>query len=113
MPYKLQNYEIDGTWNHHQSIILDVILDRIFYIAYREFKSPPRSWRSKKAIEVVGKFSGGAVNPASISYMNLSLNVENQTCPTFRRTFLKTPPSFWGKLRKARLFSVHAETASK
>ena len=44
----------------------------------------------------------------------MSLNVENQTCPTFRRTFLKTPPSFWGKqLRKARLFSVHAETASK
>jgi hypothetical protein len=27
MPYSLNNYEIDGTWNHHQSIILDVILD--------------------------------------------------------------------------------------
>jgi hypothetical protein len=70
MPYKLNNYEIDGTWSHHQSIILDVILDRIFKIAYQQFKSPPLSWRSKKTIEVVERLSGGTVNPAIISQIN-------------------------------------------
>jgi hypothetical protein len=72
MPYKLQNYEIDGTWNHHHSIILDAILDRIFNIGYQQYKKPPQSWRSKKTIEVVDKISGGMVNPVFLTFMSSS-----------------------------------------
>ncbi len=70
-PYRLENYEINGTWNHHQSIILDVILDRIFNLVYQRYKKPPRSWRSKITNEMVDKFSGGTINPNFISYLNL------------------------------------------
>jgi hypothetical protein len=71
MPYKLSNYAIDGTWNQHQSIILDVILDRIFRGFYRGYKKLPQSWRSKKAIDVVKKFSRGKISPTVVSFMNM------------------------------------------
>jgi hypothetical protein len=72
MPYKLHNYEIGGTWNHHHSIILDAILDRIFNVIYQPYGGPPKSWRSKKAIDAVDNFSGGMINPSYITYMNSS-----------------------------------------
>jgi hypothetical protein len=72
MPYKLQNYEIDGTWNNHHSIILDAILDRIFNVIYQPYGSPPKSWRSKKTIEALDKFSRGKINPAFLTYMSSS-----------------------------------------
>ena len=53
MPYALNNYEIDGTWNHHQSIILDVILDLYLKSYYKGFKALPRSWRSRNVIEKI------------------------------------------------------------
>lgn len=72
MPYSLPNYAIDGTWNHHQSIILDVILDRFYHGIYNPLGSLPRSWRSKKALGVVSKFVDGAINPENINYISQS-----------------------------------------
>ena len=41
MPYKLSNYEIDGTWNQHQSIVLDVIVrDYVEEIVMRNSNFP-------------------------------------------------------------------------
>ena len=70
-PYALQNYEIDGTWNHHQSIILDIILDRLFNAYYAEYKGLPKSWRSKNSIAKTVAFSGGLITPETISCLNL------------------------------------------
>jgi hypothetical protein len=69
MPYSLSNYAIDGTWNHHQSIILDVLLDRIYNSIYNPLGSLPRSWRSKKVLEVISKFVDGAINPDNLEYI--------------------------------------------
>ena len=72
MPYSLHNYEIDGTWNHHQSIILDCVLERIFNGFYKQFKKPPQSWRSKKTLQVINGFSREIINPDTISFLSLS-----------------------------------------
>jgi len=69
MPYSLPNYSIDGTWNQHQSIILDVILEKIFNAAYRDFDSIPKSWRSNQALRVVSGLIGGAINPKNLEYL--------------------------------------------
>ena len=71
MPYKLSNYVIDGTWNQHQSILLDVVLDQIFKIKYRVYKKLPQSWRSNKTIDIVKTFSGGKINPTVVSFMSM------------------------------------------
>jgi hypothetical protein len=71
MPYALNNYEIDGTWNNHQSIILDVILDLYLKSYYKEFKALPKSWRSRNVIEkTAGSFE--LIKPEIISYMSMS-----------------------------------------
>ena len=72
MPYALQNYEIDGTWNHHQSIILDVIVDWVFKRYYAKYDKLPQSWRSKKTIEAIDRFSRGQINPESIDQLSYS-----------------------------------------
>ena len=73
MPYKLHNYEIDGTWNHHQSIILDVILDRILKGYYQQhYKKLPKSWRSKEVIETARNGLGALVNPETMLFMSSS-----------------------------------------
>jgi len=73
MPYKMQSFEIHGTWNQHQSIILDALLDALFRTCYRRFKKLPKSWRSKKVIETIERFSNGKINPDSLSQISLSL----------------------------------------
>jgi hypothetical protein len=70
MPYALPNYEIDGTWNHHQSIILDLLLDRIFHQIYSGYKKPPQSWRSRKAIEATGHIFGKVITPESLTQLS-------------------------------------------
>jgi hypothetical protein len=72
MPHKLKDYEIDGSWNHHHSIILDIIFDRIFHGYYKKFDKLPQSWRSNKVIELVGGFFEEAINVKSISILSLS-----------------------------------------
>jgi len=73
MPYKLQNYEIDGTWNHHQSIILDVILDRFVRGYYKHYyKKLPKSWRSNQTLETAKNGIGALVNPEAMLFMSLS-----------------------------------------
>ena len=73
MPLELSNYEIDGTWNQHQSILLDIILDKIFRDFYhRNFNKIPRSWRSKETIDAVGKNLGGIVNQDALSALSTS-----------------------------------------
>lgn len=73
MPYSLPNYEIDGTWNHHQGIILDCILDRLFKAMYRECRSIPRSWRVKDTIECVKSYLGGIINQENMSFLDVPL----------------------------------------
>ena len=70
MPHKLQNYEIDGTWNQHQSIILDAILDRYFHAFYRNLKSIPNSWRSLKVIQSLQNMRG-LINPETVAFLSL------------------------------------------
>jgi hypothetical protein len=72
MPHKLNDYEIDGSWNHHHSIILDIIFDRAFHGYYKRFDKLPQSWRSNKVIELVGGFSKDSINVKSISILSLS-----------------------------------------
>lgn len=69
MPYKLSNYEINGTWNQHHSIVLDVILDRTFNAFYNSAKNIPKSWRSPDVIAVSNSFIGGLFNPITITYL--------------------------------------------
>lgn len=70
MPYSLSNYAIDGTWNQHQSIVLDIILDRIFKGIYRPYKNIPRSWRKKSVIDANSKFAGSLFNPVMLKYLS-------------------------------------------
>ena len=70
MPHTLHNYEIDGTWNQHQSIILDVIMDRIFKGYYAAYKGLPKSWRSKKVVEVTDQAGGALFTPPNLSCLN-------------------------------------------
>jgi hypothetical protein len=72
MPHTLQHYEIDGTWNHHQSIILDTILDAVFKIAYRNYSKYPQSWRSQKVLNVIASPPNNQVNPSVIAFLSLS-----------------------------------------
>jgi hypothetical protein len=72
MPYALNNYEIDGTWNHHQSIILDVIVDWVFNSIYAKRGKLPQSWRSKKTVEVIDRFSNGRIKPETIDQLSYS-----------------------------------------
>ena len=72
MPYALNQYEIDGTWNHHQSIILDVIGDWVFNKFYANIGKAPQSWRSKKTMEAIDRFSHGQINPGSINQLSYS-----------------------------------------
>ena len=72
MPHKLLNYEIDGTWNHHQSIILDIILGRVFNGFYRKYKKLPQSWRSKQVINTVFSNANLLINPESLEILSLS-----------------------------------------
>jgi len=73
MPYKLQNYKIDGTWNQHQSIILDVILDRFVRGYYQHYyKKLPKSWRAKEVIETARNGIGALVNPETMLFMSSS-----------------------------------------
>jgi hypothetical protein len=73
MPHTLHNYKIDGTWNQHQSIILDVILDRIFRGYYVAYKGLPKSWRSKKVMEVTDRAGGALFTPLNLSCLNRKL----------------------------------------
>lgn len=70
MPYSLPDYKIDGTWNQHQSIVLDVMLDRLFRIFYREYSNTPKSWRSKSVIEVNKNFAGALFNPVALKFLS-------------------------------------------
>ncbi|BBO77691.1 hypothetical protein DSCW_51080 [Desulfosarcina widdelii] len=70
MPYSLPNYSIDGTWNQHQSIILDVLLDRLYNDKYSKLGSLPRSWRSQKVLDVISEFDEGAINPENLEYIS-------------------------------------------
>lgn len=70
MPYGLPNYAIDGTWNQHQSIILDVLLERTFLYHYSMFDGIPKSWRAKQASRVVPGFLGGAINQRNLEYLS-------------------------------------------
>jgi len=70
MPYSLPDYQIDGTWNQYQSIVLDVLLDRIFKGNYGEYKNFPKSWRSKSVIEENKNFVGVLFNPTILTYLS-------------------------------------------
>jgi hypothetical protein len=70
MPYKLSNYAIDGTWNQHQSIVLDIILDGIFKNRYEKYKNIPKSWRSPNVTEENRNFVGALFNPVVLTYMS-------------------------------------------
>jgi hypothetical protein len=70
MPHTLQHYVIDGTWNHHQSIILDTILDAVFKIAYRNYSKMPQSWRSQKVLQTIDGFLKKSINPSNISFLS-------------------------------------------
>lgn len=70
MPYSLPNYAIDGTWNQHQSIILDVLLDRIFKGFYAKNGKLPSSWRSKEVIENKSNNAGKLINPVTLLYLS-------------------------------------------
>jgi hypothetical protein len=72
MPHKLNDYEIDGSWNHHHSIILDIIFDRAFHGYYKRFDKLPQSWRSNKVIDLVESSFEDAINVKSISILSLS-----------------------------------------
>lgn len=74
MPYALPDYKIDGTWNQHQSIILDVLLDRLVKHMYCNPGAFPTSWGAQKVSEVVPGFFNGAINPKSLNYLNQSPN---------------------------------------
>ena len=71
MPYKLPNYEIDGTWNHHQSIILDSILDRIYRGSYSGCNKLPTTWWDKNVVDMNNNFLMGIINPKVISFLSL------------------------------------------
>lgn len=70
MPHSLPNYAIDGTWNHHQSIVLDIILHTIFKGYYSKYSNIPKSWRSNDAIEVNQRFSGKIFTPIVMAYLS-------------------------------------------
>jgi hypothetical protein len=72
MPHKLQNYEIDGTWNQHQSIILDILLDNFFKAFYKNYNTAPHSWQSLKVIEALQRFENNIINPESVSSLSMS-----------------------------------------
>ena len=72
MPYSLPNYAIDGTWNHNQSIILDVILNRVIGFLYASLGGIPKSWRAEKVSIRTSQLIKGAINPENLSYMNQS-----------------------------------------
>ena len=72
MPHKLQNYEIDGVWNHHQSIILDTILDAMFKRSYQQHKKLPQSWRSLKVLERISGLLKTGINRTFIDSLSLS-----------------------------------------
>lgn len=70
MPHNLAHYSIDGTWNQHQSIVLDVLLDRIFKGYYQKHKNIPKSWISPIAIKVYSTFGNALFNPATLAFLN-------------------------------------------
>jgi hypothetical protein len=70
MPYSLSNYAIDGTWNHHHSIMLDVILNQIFNHLYSSFGRIPRSWTEANVVKLTSNFLNGAITPENLSYMS-------------------------------------------
>jgi hypothetical protein len=70
MPYSLPDYQIDGTWNQHQSIVLDVILDLMFKQFYDQYKNIPKSWRSKSVIDVTQNFGGHFFNSVFLTYLS-------------------------------------------
>lgn len=70
MPYKLPNYEIDGIWNQHHSIVLDVLLDSVFKGYYERYRNIPKSWRSKSVIEVNKRIAGGIFTPIALRYLS-------------------------------------------
>ena len=72
MPYALPGYKINGTWNQHQSIILDILLDRFVKQIYRKQGAFPTSWRSDKVSQVVQIIFNGAISPETLNYMNQS-----------------------------------------
>ncbi len=72
MPHKLQNYEIDGVWNHHQSIILDTIIDVMFKRSYQQHKKLPQSWRSLKVLERINGLLKTGINRTFIDSLSLS-----------------------------------------
>ena len=69
MPYSLSNYAIDGAWNHHHSIILDIILNEFIKKRYAEYKRFPGSWRNKKVFEVNVNSAGAYFAPSAISFL--------------------------------------------
>lgn len=72
MPYKMQSFEIDGTWNQHQSIILDALLERSLRGYYRDYNNLPKSWISQKVVKTIAATSGDHINPVPIRYLNSS-----------------------------------------
>ena len=72
MPYNLSDYAIDGTWNNHQSIVLDLLLDQIFFLFYKNLNGIPKSWRSEKALNGYSIFYGEYLTPENLAYMTQS-----------------------------------------
>jgi hypothetical protein len=103
MPYSLPNYQIDGTWNQHQSIVLDVILDLMFKQFYDQYKNIPKSWRSKSVIEVNQKFGGHFFNSVFLTYLSgqpikaFSIR-EGMDVEAHQRNSYETTPDYSGKM---------------
>jgi hypothetical protein len=70
MPYSLPAYQIDGTWNHHQSIVLDIILAVIFKGHYKNYENIPKSWRSPAVIEVNKNFAGPIFSTVNLKFLS-------------------------------------------
>ena len=92
MPYKLQNYEIDGTWNEHQSIILDCVLDRFFKAIYKQNSSIKeiKHYLSKKIPVIVDWFS-----PTALGHYSVVVGLD-------RKNLIYADPQF-GRIKKMKV----------
>ena len=71
MPYSLSNYSIDGTWNQHCSIILDVLFDYMIKKHYSKHSNFPRSWRTKKVLDADKNFQKSVFSPSAIGSISI------------------------------------------
>ena len=70
MPYSLPDYQIDGTWNQHQSIILDILLDFIVKKRYAKYKNFPVTWKKNEVMKVNYESAGHLFSPSVITYLS-------------------------------------------